>query len=313
MRLIEEGLSQLDLSGKPAELYDPIQYFMGLGGKRLRPALCLVACELAGGDPQNAVFPALGIEVFHNFTLVHDDIMDVADVRRGQPTVHQKWNLNTAILSGDTMLVKAYQLVSSVDQAFLKPVLDTFSTTAIEVCEGQQYDMSFETEDPVTEGDYIEMIRLKTSVLLGGALKIGAIVGGADNETSQKLYDFGVNVGIAFQIQDDLLDAFGNPEKVGKKPGGDIILNKQTLLRIHAWHTGGDETRSLLEKEYDSDTTKVSTIKSYFEESGTRSYVEALRNSYYEEALKNLSAVKGDADIIKELGEFSEWLIKREH
>ncbi len=265
MRLIEEGLRQLDLSGKPVELYDPIQYFMGLGGKRLRPALCLVACELAGGDPQNAVFPALGIEVFHNFTLVHDDIMDLADVRRGQPTVHKKWNLNTAILSGDTMLVKAYQLVSSVDSAFLKPVLDTFSTTAIEVCEGQQYDMSFETEDPVTEGDYIEMIRLKTSVLLGGALKIGAIVGGADDETSQKLYDFGVNVGIAFQIQDDLLDIMADEAELGKKIGGDLLEGKKTYLLLKALENSKGKDRQLIEKVIVNSGIKANQTQKYKE------------------------------------------------
>lgn len=310
---VEHALQQLDYSGKPRELYAPIDYFMSLGGKRLRPALCLAACEMFGKEPKEALNPALGIEVFHNFTLVHDDIMDHADVRRGKPTVHEKWNVNTAILSGDTMLVKAYQLVASVGESVLKPVLDTFSKTAIEVCEGQQYDMSFETRGPVKEKDYIEMIRLKTSVLLGAALKIGAFTGGASEEMSDKLYGFGVNIGIAFQIQDDLLDAFGKPEKVGKKPGGDIILNKQTILRIHAWYHGTGEARDLLDKSYATDEEKVERIRLLFEDSGSRKYAENLRDHYYQKALKNLEEVGGNTEIKAELAEFAEWLILREH
>lgn len=310
---VESALKEIDYSGKPAELYEPIDYFMSLGGKRLRPALCLAACEMFGKKAEYALNPALGIEVFHNFTLVHDDIMDHADVRRGKPTVHEKWNINTAILAGDTMLVRAYQLMASVDEPVLKPVLDTFSKTAIEVCEGQQYDMSFETQGPVKEEDYIEMIRLKTSVLLGAALKIGAFTGGASEAMADKLYAFGENIGIAFQIQDDLLDAFGNPEKVGKKPGGDIILNKQTILRIHAWHHGDEQTRKSLTSQFASDEEKVDHIRKLFEDSGSRIYAENLRDSYYQQALNNLESVDASPEIKGELAEFAEWLILREH
>jgi geranylgeranyl diphosphate synthase type II len=310
---VEQGLKKLDFKGDPTELYAPIEYFMALGGKRLRPALCLAACELFGRKADEALNPALGIEVFHNFTLVHDDIMDDANVRRGKPTVHEKWNVNTAILSGDTMLVQAYQLIASVGESVLKPVLDTFSKTAIEVCEGQQYDMSFETLGPVKEEDYIEMIRLKTSVLLGAALKIGALTGGAGDAAADKLYAFGVNIGIAFQIQDDLLDAFGNPEKVGKKPGGDIILNKQTILRIHAWYHGHENSRELLTREFDSNENKVTAIRDLFETTGSRAYAEQLRDSFYKEALTNLEEVGGNEEIKRELAQFAEWLILREH
>ena len=311
--LVERSLQEQEFSGKPAGLYDPIVYFMQLGGKRLRPALCLAACEMFGQPATQALPPALAIEIFHNFTLVHDDIMDEAAVRRGKPTVHRKWDLNTAILSGDTMLVKSYQLLSQVEGKILKPVLDTFSQTAIEVCEGQQYDLAFESEAPVKEEDYIKMIRLKTSVLLGAALKIGALTGGASEEDAARIYRFGVNTGIAFQIQDDLLDAFGNPEKVGKKPGGDIIQNKQTLLRIFAWHQGGDAARSALERSYDGENEKVSATLELFEKCGARSYVEKKRDDYLEMALKSLDAVKGDEEIRRELSQFAQWLISRDY
>lgn len=313
MKMVEDGLAQLDLAGRPSELYDPIVYFMEIGGKRLRPALCLAACELAGTSPENALNAALGLEVFHNFTLVHDDIMDQADVRRGKTTVHLKWNTNTAILAGDTMLVKAYQLMATVPDQALKAVLDTFSATAKEVCEGQQFDMSFETAQAVSEDEYLEMIRLKTSVLLGAALKIGAQVAGADAKTCEALYAFGVNIGIAFQIQDDLLDAFGNPEKVGKKAGGDIILNKQTLLRIHAWTHGDDVNRNRLEADYATEEEKVNSIRTLFEELGSRTYVEEIRDRFYQQALNDLKEVQGDPEILTELADFAKWLIKRDY
>ena len=312
IEMVKTGLQGLHLSGQPEELYDPITYILSLDAKRMRPALCLTACEMLGGDPMDALTPALGLEVFHNFTLVHDDIMDQADLRRGKPSVHKKWGVNTAILAGDTMLVKAYQMLGSVKPEVLKPVLDVFSATAIEVCEGQQFDMSFEKHDNVQEEEYINMIRLKTSVLLGAALKIGALVAGSDTKNAQYLYDFGVNIGIAFQIQDDLLDAFGNPEKVGKRPGGDIILNKQTLLRLFAWNHGDDNTRDLLGKSYASDDEKVSEIRRCFENCGARAYVEDQRDLYYQKALEKLNSVDGDAELKAELSQFAEWLILRE-
>ncbi len=313
MVLVERTMQDMNLTGKPAELYDPIKYFISLGGKRLRPALCITACELVGGNPKDAVDAAMGIEMFHNFTLVHDDIMDQANLRRGKTTVHEKWNLNTAILSGDTMLVKSYQLISKVKPKVIIPVLDTFSKTAIEVCEGQQNDMSFETRPPVSETEYLEMIRQKTSVLLGGALKIGGLIGGANKSTADLLYEFGVNIGIAFQIQDDLLDAFGNPDKVGKKAGGDIILNKQTILRIYAWHAGSPEVKDSLAAEFSSEAEKVRLHQQLFENIGSRKHAEAMRDFYFEKALSSLKSVPGKESLKQELNTFSEWLIMREH
>src|ERR1700754_2000455 len=218
--LINEAVDKLNFPKQPAELYEPISYILSLGGKRLRPALLLMACDLFGGDVESAVEPAHAIEVFHNFTLMHDDIMDNAPLRRGQVTVHQKWNANVAILSGDAMMVESNKLIMKVPDAILRQVMDVFNATATGVCEGQQIDMSFEQRGNVGIEEYLNMIRLKTAVLLGGTLKIGAIIGGATPADAQLLYDFGVNLGIAFQLQDDILDVYGDPDKFGKQVGG---------------------------------------------------------------------------------------------
>ncbi|RZL52120.1 MAG: polyprenyl synthetase family protein, partial [Pedobacter sp.] len=214
------------------DLYEPIRYIMSLGGKRIRPVMVLMATELFTTDTNKALDVALAIETFHNFTLVHDDIMDNAPLRRGKITVHEKWGVNNAILSGDVMMVESNKHLSKVDILVLKPVLDTFNATAQGVCEGQQLDMEFEQRDDVSIPEYIEMIRLKTAVLLGGAMKLGAIVGGANTVDADLLYSFGENLGIAFQLQDDILDVYGNPEKFGKQVGGDIISNKKTFLHL---------------------------------------------------------------------------------
>ena len=227
-------LNQESFQQEPKNLYEPNNYFLQIGGKRLRPTLLLLATELFGGKIENALPASLAIEYFHNFTLIHDDVMDNAPVRRGFTTIHEKYNLNTAILSGDVLMIKACEYLSKVEGIYFKQVFDVYTKTAIEVCEGQQYDIDFETQKSVSHSEYIEMIRLKTSVLLAASMKIGAILGGANETDAELLYTYAENLGIAFQIQDDILDCFGDEGLVGKQPGGDIIQNKKTLLLIEA-------------------------------------------------------------------------------
>lgn len=310
--LLENTLNRQDFNDKPVELYEPISYILSLGGKRLRPALTLAACELFGGDANDALIPAMGIEIFHNFTLIHDDIMDKAPLRRGKKTVHEKWNSDVAILSGDAMLVKAYQYIVTVRPEILPQVVKVFNQTALEVCEGQQYDMNFETQEDVSEDDYIEMIRLKTSVLLGCALEIGALVAGASVAQSDLIYRFGESIGIAFQIQDDILDAFGDPEKFGKAVGGDILNNKNTILRLYAQHNANKEQLVALEAIYESDNEKVEAIKKVFVETGALEYAKKRMDAYYDEAIQFLKEAKGQPEIEEELATFAQWLIKRD-
>lgn len=310
--LLENTLNRQDFNDKPVELYEPISYILSLGGKRLRPALTLAACELFGGDANDALIPAMGIEIFHNFTLIHDDIMDKAPLRRGKKTVHEKWNSDVAILSGDAMLVKAYQYIVTVRPEILPQVVKVFNQTALEVCEGQQYDMNFETQEDVSEDDYIEMIRLKTSVLLGCALEIGALVAGASVTQSDLIYRFGESIGIAFQIQDDILDAFGDPEKFGKAVGGDILNNKNTILRLYAQHNANKEQQVALEAIYESDNEKVEAIKKVFVETGALEYAKKRMDAYYDEAIQFLKEAKGQPEIEQELATFAQWLIKRD-
>lgn len=220
---------------EPLGLYEPIQYILNLGGKRLRPVLTLLSAEIFDGDYKNALNAALSIEVFHNFSLVHDDIMDAAPLRRGQKTVHEKWDMNTGILSGDAMLIMAYQLFENYDATTFQSLAKLFSKTALEVCEGQQYDVDFETRTDVSVTEYLKMITFKTAVLVAAAMKMGAIVANASEENQNNIYEFGINLGIAFQLQDDYLDAFGNPETFGKQVGGDIIENKKTYLYIKSF------------------------------------------------------------------------------
>ena len=245
---LDEGESRI-LSGveTPDNLYNPIRYILSLGGKKIRPALVLLSCNVFSDDLDAALAPALGIEIFHNFTLMHDDLMDRSDMRRGNLTVHKKWNDNTAILSGDAMLALAYQYISKCKPDLLPDVLNLFSTTAREVCEGQQYDMDFEPRSDVSENEYLEMIRLKTAVLLGCALKLGAIIGNANSEDAQNLYDFGINLGLAFQLKDDLLDVYGDSSVFGKNIGGDIVCNKKTFLLIKALEKAAAEQKSILQ------------------------------------------------------------------
>jgi len=312
VRHIENALARQDFDANPPELYDPMAYILALGGKRLRPALTLAACELMGGKLEDAMMPALGIEMFHNFSLIHDDIMDEADLRRGKATVHKKWGQSTAILAGDGMLVKAYQLIAQVDPKILPRVLKSFSETALEVCEGQQFDLNFEKQEDVTEDDYLEMITLKTSVLLGCAMRVGGIIGGAKPHNAQLLYDFGKNIGVAFQIQDDILDTFGDPEKFGKTPGGDILNDKKTILFLNAQHNANASQAELLKRNYGSSSEKVETISSVMKETGALNYAEQKMDAYYKEALTALDQVPGEAELKNDLAQFAEWLIKRD-
>lgn len=246
--LISEAFSGSRFIHPPAHLYEPINYTLDQGGKRLRPLLVLLSCELFGGKVEEALYPAMGLEIFHNFTLLHDDIMDHAPLRRGKETVHQKWDINTAILSGDTMFVIAYEYVAKTNPRLLPQVLVLFNDTARKVCEGQQYDMDYETAGQVTIDDYMMMIRLKTAVLIGCSLKLGAIIAGAPDADAQKIYDAGIELGMAFQLQDDYLDAFGNVEKFGKTIGGDIATNKKTYLFLKAFEVAGTSQREELHR-----------------------------------------------------------------
>jgi len=257
---------------EPKGLYNPIMYILSLGGKKLRPILTLMSADVFGADFKKALDAALTVEVFHNFTLVHDDIMDDAPLRRGKETVHEKWNINTGILSGDAMLILAYQYLENYDAITFKKLMQLFSKTALEVCEGQQMDVDFETRNDVTIDEYIYMISLKTSVLVACALEMGAIIADASDEDAQKIYDFGLNLGIAFQLQDDYLDAFGDPKTFGKQVGGDIIENKKTYLYIKALELASKLEKEILEilfsskKEVNND--KIQRVKEIFKSSG---------------------------------------------
>lgn len=294
--IISREIAGIDLNKKPEGLYAPVVYTLSLGGKRIRPALVLMAADMFGGDIYQAVGPALGIEVFHNFTLLHDDIMDKAEIRRGRPTVHLEWNENTAILSGDLMQILAYQLVAKAPVATLPEVLQIFSQTAAEVCEGQQYDMDFESRSQVNADEYLEMIRLKTAVLLACSLKTGAIIGGASAKDAQLLYDFGIHIGLAFQLKDDLLDVYGDEKTFGKKIGGDILCNKKTYLLIHALQQArGRDAEDLHQwlriTEVNDPQVKINAVTAIYDRSGVRTICEDKMLSYYEMAIADLKQV----------------------
>ncbi len=295
---------------EPHNLYEPIDYILGLGGKRLRPVLALLTTELFEGDYKNALDAALAIEVFHNFSLVHDDIMDDAPLRRGKATVHEKWDINTGILSGDAMLINSYQYFEGYSDATFKELVQLFSITAIEVCEGQQYDVDFETRDDVTIPEYLKMIEYKTAVLVAAAMKMGAIIAGGSKENQNLVYEFGRNLGIAFQLQDDYLDAFGDPETFGKQVGGDIIENKKTFLYLKALELSSAAERETLLHLYSiapSDPTeKIEAIKTVFEQSGsvnmTKKEIEGYTQRAFE-CLKQLNLPEERKEILKIFGE----------
>lgn len=282
----------------PTSLFSPISYILALGGKRVRPALALMACNLYKDDLSDAMPIALAVEIFHNFTLLHDDLMDKADVRRGKPTVHIKWNDNAAVLSGDAMLIEAYKEIAKVNPIFLKQILDIFSTTATEICCGQQLDMEFEQRMDVTINEYMEMIRLKTAVLLGCALKEGAIVAGANIADGDNLYNFGINIGLAFQLKDDLLDVYGDEASFGKRIGGDILCNKKTYLLINALmdKSTHEEVVEWIEKDNFDDAQKIKAVTAIYDKLDLKAKSEQLISEYYIQALQCLDKVSIDKD-----------------
>ncbi len=299
---------------EPASLYQPNEYFLQLGGKRVRPVLCLMGNELFDEIREDAWDLAAAVELFHNFTLIHDDIMDKAPLRRGMETVHVKYGENTALLAGDVMLVKAYEHLSKIDGMFLRSILQLFNQTAREVCEGQQWDMDFEKMPRVCFGDYLRMIELKTSVLLAASLKMGSILGGAGERNQNLLYEFGRKLGIAFQVQDDYLDAFGDPQKFGKQVGGDILSNKKTFLLIHALETAGKAGREELDRLLSGhEERKIEKVLAIFRECGVDEWALEVKNKYLDEALEHLEDIAVLSKRKKPLADLAQFLVQREH
>ena len=311
----ESYLQGLDYSRQPDELYAPIRYVLSLGGKRIRPTFLIMAYNMYANDIESVFSTAAGMEIFHNFTLLHDDLMDRADMRRGKATVHKKWNDNTAILSGDGMLVLAYRYLSEASATNLKKVLDLANETFTGIMEGQQYDMEFETRDDVREEEYIEMIRLKTSVLLAACVQMGAMLGGASDSDSALLYEFGEKIGLAFQLQDDLLDVYGDPAVFGKKIGGDILCNKKTYLYINAYRLADGRQKSELDRwavyEGNDPDSKIAGVRAIYDAVGVKALSEKLINSYFDEAMTKLDQVNLPADRKSLLREYAGSLLNR--
>jgi geranylgeranyl diphosphate synthase, type II len=313
---INEEISRTKYGEKPVELYEPISYIMSLGGKRMRPLLTLLAANIYTKNWKKAVKPAIAVEVFHNFTLMHDDIMDDAPLRRGKPTVHEKWNENIAILSGDVMLVNAYELLLDVETRKFKKVLKRFNRTAAEVCEGQQLDMNFETRCDVSEEDYLEMIKLKTAVLLGFSLELGGIIAGADESETQLLNKAGTNIGIGFQLKDDILDVYGDPEKFGKQVGGDIIENKKTFMLIEALSKATGETKIQLDywlslKDFNK-IEKVKAVTEIYNTLNIKQLAEEKMNYYFKKGFEAFDKLAAKNEHKTMLINFAHQLIDRE-
>lgn len=298
----------------PQTLYNPTSYFLSIGGKRIRPVVCLMGNELFDTIIDDAYKVATAIELFHNFTLIHDDIMDAASLRRGMETVHTKYGINTALLSGDVMLIRCYEFLNDIQPSLLPNILSIFNTTAREVCEGQQLDMDFEKRNDVTLDEYIEMITLKTSVLLAASLKMGAVLGGASERNCNHLYEFGKNLGIAFQIQDDYLDAFGDPEKFGKDVGGDIKNNKKTFLLLYALENANPETKQkLLQLIAENPENKVAQVLAIFKECNVDEWAIALKEKYFKTALQHLEEIAVVSSRKKYLEQVASFLIQRDY
>ena len=315
IELVENSLKDKEYRSEPKGLYEPISYLLNLGGKRIRPALVMLGAEVFGKSGSDCVEQALAVEIFHNFTLMHDDIMDDAPLRRGEKTVHEKWNVNTAILSGDAMLIQAYQhLIKNITEGRALKLMEVFNQTALEVCEGQQFDMNFEKSDEVTVEKYIEMIRLKTAVLLGGALKIGAACADADPHEQSQLYNFGVELGVSFQILDDYLDVWGDPQLTGKRPGGDILANKKTFLLLTAMRDTSGSDRELLEKwlnKKDHQARKIEVITELFENMGLDNKAIELSRKYYQNAIGSLKKIDVPQERKEDLLELAKQLVER--
>lgn len=317
LAMVNQGLADLQLERQPFGLYKPIRYVLSIGGKRLRPVLLLMAYNMYKDDVSVAMPTAIAVETYHNYTLLHDDVMDKAEVRRGKPCVHKVWNENTAILSGDSMLVMAYQLVAQCQKEHLKPVLGLFTTTALEIGEGQQYDVDFENRMDVKAEEYLEMIRLKTSVLLACAIKMGAMQAGASKDDCEILYRFGESVGLAFQLQDDMLDVYGDFETFGKRIGGDILCNKKTYMLIKALEGADEKQRRELEswieaKEYNPED-KVAAVTSIYDQIGVRSMCQDLINTYFAEARNLLEKVSLPAEKKEPLWQYVLGLLGRKN
>lgn len=299
---------------EPASLYDPGEYFLGLGGKRVRPVLCLMGNELFDEINPSAWHVATAIELFHNFTLIHDDIMDKAPLRRGMDTVHVKYGESTALLAGDVMLVAAYDCLNRIDGNMIHPILQLFNQTAREVCEGQQLDMDFEKKETALHAEYLRMIELKTSVLLAASLKMGSVLGGAGERNQNLLYEFGKKLGIAFQVQDDYLDVFGNPEKFGKQVGGDILANKKTFLLIHALEVATtDQKKELFRLMKEKEDNKVNKVMEIFRDCRVDEWALRLKDKYLEEALGHLEDIAVLSKRKEPLKELAQFLVKRDH
>ena len=315
LKLVNDFLAQLPYERKPKSLYEPVEYVLSIGGKRIRPVLTLMGYNLWKEDPECILMPAVGLETYHNYTLLHDDLMDNADMRRGHETVHRRWDANKAILSGDSMLVLAYQRMQQVPAEKLPAVLNLFTETALEIGEGQEYDMTFETRNDVTENEYIEMIRLKTSVLLACALKTGARLADAPEEDADRLYRVGEQVGLAFQLQDDLLDVYGDPKVFGKAIGGDITSNKKTYMLINAYNRANDEQRKELEhwigaKEFNRQE-KVAAVTRLYDAIGIRQLCEDKINYYFQQASQTLSEVNVTDERKAQLRQYMDELLHR--
>lgn len=314
---VNDFLDNLKYDRKPSGLYDPVKYVLSMGGKRIRPVLMLLSYGLFKDDVESVLMPACALETYHNYTLLHDDLMDNADMRRGHETVHRKWDANTAILSGDSMLVLAYERMAKCNPVYLSDVLHTFTETALEIGEGQQYDMEFETRNDVTEDEYIEMIRLKTSVLLACAQKIGAILAGASKQNQDNLYKFGEQIGLAFQLQDDYLDVYGDPKVFGKKVGGDIICNKKTYMLINAYNRADAEQRRELQHWMEAETfnsdEKVAAVTAIYNKVGVDKLAIEKIAYYFEESKKYLDAVQVSDERKAELRLYAQKMMHRKN
>lgn len=314
---VNDFLDHMPYSREPKSLYEPIKYVLSMGGKRIRPVLMLLSYNLFKDDPENILMPACALETYHNYTLLHDDLMDNADLRRGHQTVHRRWDANTAILSGDSMLVLAYQRMAQCSPDKLAKVLGIFTETALEIGEGQQYDMDFENRNDVAEGEYIEMIRLKTSVLLACALKIGAVLAGASDADSDNLYRFGEQIGLAFQLQDDFLDVYGDTKVFGKAIGGDIVSNKKTYMLINAFNRANEAQRAELMRwvsatDFDSEE-KIAAVTRIYNEIGIDKLAKEKIDFYFSESKKYLDAVSVDPSRKAELAEYTAKMMKRQY
>jgi geranylgeranyl diphosphate synthase type II len=315
--IINNALDNIEYPQQPDSLYAPIRYELSLGGKRIRPVLMLMACELFGGDINQAIKPAIGLEMFHNFTLLHDDVMDKSDLRRGKPTVHKMWDENHAILSGDAMQIIATQLMTQVTPRFMPAVLETFLKTALEICEGQQFDMEFESRKDVTTEEYINMIRLKTAVLLGCALKIGAIIAGAPIAQANSLYHFGENLGLAFQLQDDYLDIYGDPIIFGKNIGGDITNDKKTFMLIEAMRLAEGKDADILKKYIGSNDAdpreKIDAVVNVYNNLGINNLCKEKAETFYNAALDCMNEILVPEDRKLPLLALAKSLMNRDH